>query len=321
MRSVKIVFMFPGQSSRYPEMVQKLLDQEPGNQAIVQNAADVLGRDLEKDFRADNRSIFDRNQDIQISVFLANYMHAAMLRTRGIEPDISLGLSLGEYNHLVDIGALSFEAALRLVAVRGALYDQGPEGAMAAVGPIAPESLNGVIQEARRFGAVEVAVENSPIHHVIGGCKQAIEALLDVLEKEYFVHGSMIDDRIPMHTSLFSGVAEQFRPHLEDAQWQRVRRPYLPNMTAQLIPDAAAPILVEHLASQVYRPVKWRQSIEAIVNFCPDAVFVEVGPRAVLYNLLQSRWIKNQKFKSDGAGVNELDIEAVCAGLRHLAKC
>lgn len=318
---MKIVFMFPGQSSRYPEMLKKLLDQGPGNRAIVQNAADVLGRDLVKDFRPDNRSIFDSNQNIQIAVFLANYIHAAMLRTRGIEPGLSLGLSLGEYNHLVDIGALSFEAALRLVAVRGALYDQGPEGAMAAVGPIALESLNGVIQEARRFGSVEVAVENSPTHHVIGGRRQAVEALLDVLEKEHFVHGSMIDDRIPMHTSLFSGVAERFRPHLEDAQWQPVHRPYLPNMTAQPIPGATGPILVERLAGQVYRPVKWRQSIETIVNRCPDAVFVEVGPRAVLYNLLQSRWIKNQKFKSDGAGANELDIEAVCDGLRHLGKC
>ena len=317
---MKIVFMFPGQSSRYPEMLAKLLDHGAANRVIIQNAGDVLGRNLEKDFRPDNPDIFATNQNIQIVVFLANYLHAAMLRTRGIEPDLSLGLSLGEYNHLVDIGALSFEAALRLVAVRGALYDRGPEGAMAAVGPIASGSLDGVIQHARRFGAVEVAVENSPSHHVIGGRKQAVEALLDVLENEHFVHGSMIDDRIPMHTSLFGGVAEQFRPHLQDAPWQPVDRPYLPNTTARLIPDPAAAVFVEHLASQVYRPVKWRQSIETVVNCCPDAVFVEVGPRAVLFNLLQSRWIANRKFRSDGPGANELDIEAVHTGLMQLAK-
>jgi [acyl-carrier-protein] S-malonyltransferase len=315
---VKIVFMFPGQSSRYPELLKKLLDQGPENRAIVQDAADVLGRDLERDFSPANPGIFDRNQDIQVGVFLANYIHASMLRIRGIEPDFSLGLSLGEYNHLVDIGALSFEAGLRLVAIRGAHYDQGPEGAMAAVGPIRLDDLNAVIQQARRVGPVEIAVENSPTHHVIGGSKTAVEAVLDVLENEHFVHGSMIDDRIPMHTSLFSGVAEQFRPHLERAQWQPVHRPYLPNTAAQLIPEPSGPVFVEQLAGQVYRPVKWRQSIETIVNFCPDAVFVEVGPRAVLFNLLQSRWIKNRKFKSDGAALNELDVDAVVAGLRCL---
>jgi malonyl CoA-acyl carrier protein transacylase len=72
---------------------------------------------------------------------------------------------------------------------------------------------------------------------------------------------------------------------------------------------------VEHLAAQVRRPVRWRQSLDAIRAAWPNAIFVEVGPRGVLYNLLQPRWIANSKFRTDGAGDDELAIESVCAAL------
>jgi [acyl-carrier-protein] S-malonyltransferase len=313
---VTIVFMFPGQSSRYPELLKKLIVGAPQSRSVVRDASDVLGRDLEKHFTPENGAIFDCNQDIQIAVFLANYIHGLLLRARGVEPDLSLGLSLGEYNHLVDIGALSFEAALRLVAARGALYDRGPEGVMAAVGPVAIDDLEDVIAKAQLRGAVEIAVENSPTHHVIAGNKAAVEAAVEALE-EHFVSASLIEERIAMHTSSFAVVAEQFRPWLEEAPWHAVRGPYFPNDTAEPIADPSFAVFVSHLVSQVFRPVKWRTSIEVIANLHPDAVFIEVGPRAVLYNLLQSRWIPNRKFKSDGAALDELDIDVVCAALKR----
>lgn len=309
------IFMFPGQSSRYPEMLERLVDRDAANRDIVRHAGAVLGRDLARDFRAGNAGLFERNRDIQIAVFLTNFIHADMLRRRGVEPDISLGLSLGEYNHLVDIGALSFEAGLRLVDARGALYDDGPAGVMASVGPIPAEDLVAAMEGARKLGTVELAVENSPAYHVIGGEQRAIEALLDELEREHFVSGAIIESRVPMHTSLFAEVAERFRPHLQQAPWQKAQRPYWPNVLARPIEDPARQDFVENLSGHVHRPVRWRQSMEAVVAGYPGALFVETGPRAVLYNLLQARWIANRKFKTDGDGVNGLDIETICAAL------
>jgi [acyl-carrier-protein] S-malonyltransferase len=311
---VTTIFMFPGQSSRYPEMLEKLGEYDAASRAIVRHAGDVLGRDLGRDFRAENGGLFESNRDIQIAVFLANFIHAAMLRNRGIEPKLSLGLSLGEYNHLVDIGALSFERALLLVAARGALYDEGPSGVMASVGPIASGELEAAMQAARKLGRVELAVENSPAYHVVGGERRAVEGLLDALEQD-FVSGTVIENRVPMHTSLFVEVAARFRPHLELVEWQKTHRPYWPNVSAQRIENPSPQDFIESLSAHVHRPVKWRQSIEAVVEHHPDAIFVEAGPRGVLYNLLQGRWIANRKFKSDGDGVNELEIETVCAAL------
>ena len=65
-----------------------------------------------------------------MTVFLATQMYLAALQAEGLQPIASLGLSLGEYSHLVDIGALDLEDALDLVNERGRCYDEAPAGVM-----------------------------------------------------------------------------------------------------------------------------------------------------------------------------------------------
>jgi len=43
-----IIFMFPGQSSRYPEMLDRLTAAWSPAQEIIEQASDVLGRDLDE---------------------------------------------------------------------------------------------------------------------------------------------------------------------------------------------------------------------------------------------------------------------------------
>ena len=124
-----LVFMFPGQTSRYPGMLDRLVELHPRNRGLLAWACEVLGRDLATHYHVDNGdAAFTRNVDVQVGVFLANHMFLVTLETAGIDAEFSLGLSLGEWNHLVHIGVLSFEDALRAVEVRGRLYDEGPRG-------------------------------------------------------------------------------------------------------------------------------------------------------------------------------------------------
>jgi [acyl-carrier-protein] S-malonyltransferase len=57
----------------------------------------------------------------------------------------------------------------------------------------------------------------------------------------------------------------------------------------------------ELMTRHVYSPVRWREQIDAVVARHPHATFIEVGPRGVLYNLLQKRWHGNKKHKTDAA--------------------
>ncbi len=294
-----LIFMFPGQSSRYPEMIERIVDAWPEAAAIVAHASEVLGRDLRA--RYHRETSFESNRDVQVGVFLTSHLHLRALETAGVEATASLGLSLGEYNHLVHIGALDFDSALRLVDARGKVYDEGPEGMMACVQPVSEDELNPLLDQARGRGCVSIANFNSPTQQVIAGDKHAVEATMALCEDELFVQPIVIEQRIPMHTEVFRPVAAALRPHLLLAPWQQPVKPYLPNVTAELLEAPQPDEFVDMLCRHVYSPVRWRESIDLLTRHHPEAVFLEVGPRGVLFNLLQKRWHANRKYKTDSA--------------------
>jgi [acyl-carrier-protein] S-malonyltransferase len=284
---MKIVFMFPGQSSRYPGLLDKLLRDGDGSRDVVAHASKLLGRDLVAHYRADNGSAFDRNRDVQIGVFLANHLFLRRLEAVGVVADGSLGLSLGEWNHLVHIGALGFEDALLAVEARGEAYDAGPAGAMASIFPMTVEELEEVVQRTHQGEVLEIVNLNSPRQQVLSGARSALDRALALLEAEHFVSAVVIEERVPMHSSLFAPVGARFRQSLERLPFRESRLSYLPNRLGEPVHD---PDFVQLLSSHVHEPVLWRKSIDFVLGRWPDAFMLEVGPKRVLTNLLGRKW-------------------------------
>jgi [acyl-carrier-protein] S-malonyltransferase len=162
------------------------------------------------------------------------------------------------------------------------------------------EELEPYLIQAQEFGALEIANLNSPSQNVIAGEGRAVEAAIRLIEDgEPAVQAIVIEPRIPMHTPMFRPVASELRPHLEAAAWRSPAKPYVPNVLGGIAPRADASCFTELLERHVYSPVQWRRSIEAVAASHHDARFVEVGPGAVLFNLLHKRWLTNRKFKTD----------------------
>lgn len=294
------IFMFPGQSSKYPEMIDRLCAwaEEDALDALGV-ASDALGRDLRAHYRAENPTIFATNQDVQIGVFLANHIHLLALQRAGVHADLSLGLSLGEYNHLVHIGAIDFVDAVRLVDARGAAYDAGPQGAMASVFPLPLDDLEEIVGRVRHHGPLEIVNLNSPTQNVIAGAQVAIDAAAALLDDEFGVECRVIEQRVPMHASIFAPVATTLRSALDGAGFRAPGRPYLPNVLGRFEDEPHAPRIADLLAQHVYSPVLFRASIDFLAERFPDAAFIEVGPRAVLFNMLNKKWRQNPRFKTD----------------------
>ncbi len=190
------ILLFPGQSSRDPGMMERILAAWPPAIERMAEASDVLGRDLRSAY--DSRhgtAMFADNRAIQVGVFLCTHLHLEALRSRGIEGDLSLGLSLGEYNHLVHIGALTFAEALRLVDARGAAFDRSSAGVTAAVLSLSTEELADLVTRAGAYGIVEVVTFNAPTQHVIAGQRQAVEALARLVDEENTGAVVVLDDR------------------------------------------------------------------------------------------------------------------------------
>ncbi len=294
-----LVFMFPGQSSRYPGMLDKLVGLDPCNAEVLSEASELLGRDLGAHYREDNPDAFACNRDVQIGVFLANHMFLRTLERAGVRADLSLGLSLGEYNHLVHIGALDFRDAILLVEQRGLAYDAGPRGSMAVVQPLALDALVDIAARASAKGVVEVVNLNSPRQNVLSGDAAALDEALRLVEQETVAHAIVIDRQVPMHSSLFEPVRQAFRQALETRPFATPRHLYLPNRLGRFFGHPSREDFVELLAAHVCSPVLWRQSVDFVLQRRPDATFVEVGPRSVLYNLLHPSWHRVPRYHTD----------------------
>jgi len=326
-----LVFMFPGQSSRYPGMLDKLVELHPPNGELLERSSDLLGRDLRAQYKIGGGGDMDmdrgdspegdgfaRNVDVQVGVFLANHMFMTALEARGIEAELSMGLSLGEWNHLVHIGALSFEDALRGVEQRGRCYDQGPRGWMAAIHPIDADSLREVVGRAGKYGVLEIVNLNSPRQHVVAGERAAVEAAAAQAEDEHYAEAHIIERNVPMHSSLFAPVGARFAEILRGLEFAAPRRPYMPNRLARFVPAPSPATFVELLSTHVHAPVLWRESLEHVVAAHPEAVFVEVGPMAVLHNLMHRKWLRNRKFRCDSRDDIHAHFEATVAALSSL---
>lgn len=311
-----VVFMFPGQSSCYPGMLDKLIDLHAPNSDSLGAASEILGRNLAAHYRQSNLTAFDRNVDIQIGVFLANHFFLQILQDAGVSTDISLGLSLGEWNHLVHIGAVSFEHALRAVEQRGDAYDAGPRGKMAAVFPIDLEELEGLVEKARDRGVVEVVNINSPRQQVIAGDQDAIDAAVEIVGAESFASAIIIEKQVPMHCSVFEGVGRRFKEYLRTVPFASPKGRYLPNRLGDFVHAPQPETFVDLLSTHVHQPVLWRQSVDRVVSKWPDAILVEVGPKSVLTGLFGRRWHRsNRRLHTDSDADTARHLENVIAEL------
>lgn len=308
--------MFPGQSSRYVGMLDRAAEVWSGAAELIELASETLGRDLARIYREGDEALYQKNRNVQVGVFLTTHLHLSALEARGVKSELSLGLSLGEFNHLVHIGALDFTDALRLVDARGSVYDEGPRGMMAALFPVDREMVEEIIAKASAKGVVEIANLNSPAQFVVAGETAAVEEAMRIADDEYSVSPAPIERQIPMHTSVFRPASEALAPYLKAAPWRTPIRPYVSNVLGDFVKDPTPEQFQDLLTRHVYSPVRWQDSIDAVAAKHPNAVFIEVGPRGVLYNLLQKRWRSNRKYKTDASENSAAHFHSLVETLR-----
>jgi len=282
-------------------MLERVLAAWRPGTAIVEEASARLCRDLRSRISSDDG--FATNRDIQVGVFLTTHVHLMALAAHGITAEHSLGLSLGEYNHLVHIGAVDFLEALTLVDARGRLYDSAPPGKMMAIMPLAADELEPYVEQLAKEGILEIANFNSPTQHVVAGEADLVDRLADLVEDEAMAMCFPVDDRLAMHTHLMNDVAEAFLPVLQAVQWRTSVHTYLPGIAANL---GAAPIdFPSALKAHVNRPVSFHAGLAHLLPTLEEAVLIEVGPRTTLSNLTR-RWRPEPVFSTD-------DPESDCA--------
>jgi [acyl-carrier-protein] S-malonyltransferase len=284
------VFLFPGQSSVRPDAIARACQVHSACATVAKRARTVLPDGDASAWLDNDNARLHSNRDVQVVVFLATQMYLAALAAEGVDADCSMGLSLGEYSHLVHIGALDFEDALRLVEERGRRFDEAPPGIMVTVLAVDRDAVTDVVARAGAIGHIVISNFNAPTQHVIAGDTAAVTWAANMLEDEFAAHTTVIERRVPMHSGLMAAPARSFARTLARTPWKVPALDYRPNVTGAPIATADPTDFVVHLTRHVAEPVQWQASVNGAAQCFGDATFVEVGPGRVLHNMLARSW-------------------------------
>ena len=278
-------FLFPGQASQAVGMGKDLCEAFPLARELFDMADETLGFGLTAICFDGPMEALSKTSVTQPAVFLHSVVCARLLAEKGVTPTIVAGHSLGEYSALVTAGVLDLQAALQLVRRRGELMQEAGmvrPGAMAAI--LGVDDADLVSLCAADAGIVVAANFNAPGQVVISGESEAV-ARVGVAAGEAGAK-RVIDLPVSgaFHSELMQPAAEEMTQFLQAAEFKNPSVPVITNVTAA--PETDAGRLQELLVAQITAPVRWTDSVKAVVaSGVTDAC--EVGPGAVLKGLVR----------------------------------
>lgn len=280
---MKHAYVFPGQGSQFPGMAKTIVEQHEKARNFVQQANALLGFDLSSIMFNGTEEDLRRTDVTQPAIFLHSIL--AYITLENPKPDMVAGHSLGEFSALVAAGALSFEDGLRLVAARANAMQKACEiqpGTMAAILGLDDEKVGTICAEIQ--DVVVPANYNCPGQLVISGSVKGIELACAALKEAGAKRALVLPVGGAFHSPLMKAAEDELRGAIQQSNFLTPACPVYQNVVARAVvsPDE----IKENLINQLTGPVKWTQSVQAMVA---DGAthFTEVGPGKVLQGLVQ----------------------------------
>ena len=279
----QIAFIFPGQGAQEPGMGKDFYDNSASAREVFDQAESLLGLDMKK-------LCFEENDELniteytQIALLTACMAMERVVRAQGVAPQVTAGLSLGEYCAIVSAGGMELSDAMRLVRKRGILMQEAVpagQGSMAAVLGMDGPSIEKVLEG--REG-VWIANYNCPGQIVITGYKTPVEEASKALQEAGAKRVLPLNVSGPFHSPLMQPAGEGLKEIFAGMKMSPLKVPYVTNVTAEYVDDIAQ--TEELLIRQVSSSVRWQQSVEKMIAAGVDT-FVEIGPGRTLNGFLR----------------------------------
>lgn len=279
----QIAFIFPGQGAQEPGMGKDFYENSASAREVFDQAESLLGLDMKK-------LCFEENDELniteytQIALLTACMAMERVVCEQGVAPQVTAGLSLGEYCAIVSAGGMELSDAMRLVRKRGILMQEAVpagQGSMAAVLGMDGPSIEKVLED--REG-VWIANYNCPGQIVITGYKTPVEETSKALQEAGAKRVLPLNVSGPFHSPLMQPAGEGLKEIFAGMKMSPLKVPYVTNVTAEYVDDIAQ--TEELLIRQVSSSVRWQQSVEKMIAAGVDT-FVEIGPGRTLNGFLR----------------------------------
>lgn len=309
---MKIGFLFPGQGAQSIGMGKDLYENYQEVRDIYENVHKITGVDIKKITFDGAEQELSKTQNTQIAVLTMSLAILKLLEKKGINAEISAGLSLGEYTALIYSKCISFEDGVKLVKKRGE-YMQNllPEGdwAMAAILGLEDEKVEEVCKKVVDGFVVPVNY-NTQGQVVISGEKTAVEQA-EIIAKEMGAKKvRILKTSGPFHTKKLIEASNALRKDLEKININKFKTKVVKNINGDIYKDEEniKDILAEHMIS----PVKFSKCLETMLKMGIDT-FVEIGPGKTL-----SGFVKRMKTEKEIKIYNICDVKSLENTLKEI---
>ncbi|MFD7716825.1 acyltransferase domain-containing protein [Streptomyces sp. NPDC059814] len=276
-RVPRVAFLFSGNGSQWVGMGRQLLAGMPVfRRSMVRSdkrMRELLGfslidQMLAPDGRIDDMDVF------QPLLFCIQVALADAWRSLGVEPDVVVGQSVGEFAASHIAGALDFDDASRLAACHGRLLQQlavgRGEGIVVTTGAdVAGKYLSGGLTLSGRNGLSSTLVTGTP---------QEIDGLVQRLTEEGITSHRVRMGHAP-HSPLVDHVLAPLRAELDGIRPRTARVPMISTVTGERVDGAE--LGPDYWADNLRGEIRVVDALTALRGHDIDAV-IELSPHPVL---------------------------------------
>jgi [acyl-carrier-protein] S-malonyltransferase len=228
----------------------------------------------------------------QPAIFTVSAAILEVMRTNvsagGGKPDVTAGLSMGEYTALYAAGLIDFESALLLVKKRGEAMQAAADassGGMVAVIGLDEEKVKALCVEAAQGELLEPVNFNCPGQIAISGAKTACQRAEQLAEKYGAMKAVRLEVAGAFHTTMMALAAKELADALTKTKIAgQGEVKVIANINAEYYTTAEQ--IREGLTKQLVQPIYWQKCVERLLAEGVDT-FYEIGPGKVLTGLMR----------------------------------
>lgn len=312
---MKIAFMFPGQGAQTVGMGKDLYDKYEEIREVYKKASEISGKDIAELTFNSTMEELSKTENTQLAIATMSLGILKVLENNGINPEITVGLSLGEYPALISGGYLSFEDGITLLKHRGYLMGNKVEPgnySMAAIIGLDSKIIEEACSEIAEEGMfISPANYNYSGQTVISGEEEAINLAIEALKEKGAKRALKLATGGPFHTTKLNEAKELYTEKLKEVKFntQAPKAKVIKNLDGTFYNenDDMVDVLSRHIVSSV----RFDKAIQTMQDNGIDT-YVEIGPGKTL-----TGFVKKENKEANVININSVEsLEAFLDSLK-----